>query len=34
VAPVARASLCGFGVNGYALAIVGLAAMIGATAKS
>jgi 3-dehydroquinate dehydratase II len=30
VAPVAKASLCGFGVDGYALAITGLAAMIGA----
>jgi 3-dehydroquinate dehydratase-2 len=30
IAPVARASLCGFGVNGYALAIAGLAAMLGA----
>ena len=34
VAPVAKASLCGFGIDGYALAIIGLAAMIGATAKS
>jgi 3-dehydroquinate dehydratase-2 len=28
IAPVARASLCGFGVAGYALAIDGLAALI------
>ena len=34
IAPVAKASLCGFGVDGYALAITGLAAMIGAAAKS
>ena len=34
VAPVAKASLCGFGIDGYALAITGLAAIIGATAKS
>ena len=34
VAPVAKGSLCGFGIDGYALAIIGLAAMIGATAKS
>jgi 3-dehydroquinate dehydratase II len=34
VAPVAKASLCGFGIDGYALAITGLAAMIGAAAKS
>jgi 3-dehydroquinate dehydratase-2 len=34
VAPVAKASLCGFGIDGYALAIIGLAAMIGATAKT
>lgn len=33
VAPVAKASLCGFGINGYALAIEGLAAMIGARRK-
>ena len=33
VAPVAKASLCGFGINGYALAIDGLAAMIGARRK-
>jgi 3-dehydroquinate dehydratase II len=33
IAPVAKASLCGFGVDGYALAITGLAMMIGA-AKS
>jgi 3-dehydroquinate dehydratase-2 len=30
VAPVAKASLCGFGIDGYALAINGLAAMTGA----
>jgi 3-dehydroquinate dehydratase II len=30
IAPVAKASLCGFGVDGYALAIDGLAALIGA----
>src|SRR5215475_807321 len=34
VAPVAKASLCGFGVGGYALAIDGLAALIGARRKS
>jgi len=34
VAPVAKASLCGFGIDGYALAITGLAAMVGATAKT
>jgi len=34
VAPVAKASLCGFGIDGYALAITGLAAFIGAAAKS
>jgi 3-dehydroquinate dehydratase-2 len=34
VAPVAKASLCGFGIDGYALAINGLAAMTGAAAKS
>jgi 3-dehydroquinate dehydratase-2 len=33
VAPVAKASLCGFGVGGYALAIDGLAALIGARHK-
>ncbi len=33
VAPVAKASLCGFGIDGYALAIDGLAAMIGARRK-
>ena len=33
VAPVARASLCGFGIDGYALAITGLAAMVGVPAK-
>jgi 3-dehydroquinate dehydratase II len=30
IAPVARASLCGFGIDGYALAIDGLAALIAA----
>ena len=34
VAAVAKASLCGFGVIGYALAIDGLAALIGARRKS
>ena len=29
IAPVAKASLAGFGVDGYALAIDGLAALIG-----
>ena len=33
IAPVARASLCGFGIDGYALAIAGLA-MMADTAKS
>ena len=33
IAPVAKASLCGFGVDGYALAIDGLAALIGARRK-
>ena len=33
VAAVAKASLCGFGVHGYALAIDGLAALIGAGRK-
>jgi 3-dehydroquinate dehydratase-2 len=28
VAPVAKATLCGFGIHGYALAISGLAAML------
>ena len=31
VAPVAKASLCGFGIEGYALAIDGLAALTQAT---
>jgi 3-dehydroquinate dehydratase len=31
---VAKASLCGFGVTGYALAIDGLAALIGVRRKS
>jgi 3-dehydroquinate dehydratase-2 len=30
IAPVAVASLCGFGIEGYGLAIEGLAARIGA----
>jgi 3-dehydroquinate dehydratase II len=34
IAPVAKASLCGFGVGGYALAIDGLAALIGKRRKS
>ena len=34
VALVAKASLCGFGIDGYALAITGLAAIIGAPVKS
>jgi 3-dehydroquinate dehydratase II len=34
IAPVAKASLCGFGIDGYALAITGLAAMIGAKARA
>jgi 3-dehydroquinate dehydratase-2 len=33
IAPVARASLTGFGIHGYALAIDGLAALIGAKAE-
>jgi 3-dehydroquinate dehydratase-2 len=33
IAPVAKASLCGFGVDGYALAIDGLAALIAARRK-
>ena len=34
IAAVAKASLCGFGVAGYALALDGLAALIGARRKS
>jgi 3-dehydroquinate dehydratase II len=34
VAPVAKASLCGFGIDGYALAITGLAAIVGAAARN
>jgi 3-dehydroquinate dehydratase-2 len=34
VAAAAKATLCGFGIEGYALAIAGLAAMVGATAKA
>jgi 3-dehydroquinate dehydratase II len=30
VSQVARAAVCGFGIDGYALAITGLAAMINA----
>jgi len=33
IAPVDKASLCGFGIEGYALAIEGLAAMIDARQK-
>ena len=29
IAPVAKASLCGFGIDGYGLAMTGLAGMIG-----
>jgi hypothetical protein len=31
---VAKATMAGFGIDGYALAITGLAAMIGAKAKA
>jgi 3-dehydroquinate dehydratase-2 len=34
IAPVAKGTLCGFGVNGYALAIGGLAAMLSDKDKS
>ena len=34
VSKAAKAVICGFGVEGYALAITGLAAMIGARAKA
>jgi len=34
VSRAARAVICGFGIEGYALAIIGLAATVGATAKS
>jgi 3-dehydroquinate dehydratase-2 len=34
IAPVAEASLCGFGIEGYALAIDGLAALIAARPKA
>ena len=34
IAPVAKGTLCGFGVDGYALAIDGLAAMLGDKGKS
>jgi 3-dehydroquinate dehydratase-2 len=33
IAPVARATLCGFGIDGYALAITGLAGMIAPASK-
>jgi 3-dehydroquinate dehydratase len=33
VSKAARAVIAGFGINGYALAIEGLASMIGAKAK-
>src|SRR5262249_49844114 len=33
IAPVAKASLCGFGVGGYPLAIAGFAALIGGRGK-
>jgi 3-dehydroquinate dehydratase II len=34
IAPVAKASLCGFGIEGYALAIEGLAALAAAELKA
>jgi len=34
VSKAARAVICGFGVEGYALAILGLATMVGAEARS
>src|SRR3989440_1381730 len=34
ISRAARAVICGFGVQGYALAIIGLAALIGVPAKS
>jgi len=34
VSRVARAVICGFGVNGYVLAVSGLAALVGAKAKA
>jgi len=34
ISRAARAVICGFGVEGYALAIVGLATMVGVRAKS
>jgi 3-dehydroquinate dehydratase-2 len=34
IAPVAMASLCGFGIEGYGLAIDGLAALIDAKHKA
>jgi 3-dehydroquinate dehydratase-2 len=33
VSPVARATICGFGITGYALAIIGLAGTIAAKSK-
>ena len=33
IAPVAKASLCGFGIEGYALAIDGLATLVAARAQ-
>jgi 3-dehydroquinate dehydratase II len=33
IAPVAKASLCGFGIQGYVLAIDGLAALVGGKSK-
>jgi 3-dehydroquinate dehydratase II len=34
ISRVARGVICGFGIEGYGLAIIGLAALIGASAKS
>jgi 3-dehydroquinate dehydratase II len=34
ISRAARAVICGFGIEGYALAIIGLAALVGATAKN
>jgi 3-dehydroquinate dehydratase II len=34
ISRVARGVICGFGVEGYGLAIIGLAALVGASAKS
>jgi 3-dehydroquinate dehydratase II len=33
IAPVAKASICGFGIEGYALAIAGLASLMSARAQ-